>query len=376
MAGATREPWSDAEDATLRQMATDGKHRVEIGAALGRSESGVRQRAAALDVRLPMLPYGAASRAVKVDRIISEKGEAIVSAPQGSASIADSVFLGRIFDKTDEAVEKARTERFCEVTIVSKQPIGLVFWSDLHLTGDGAHDIRGAFADAELTATTQGMYGIGAGDSVNNHLKHHSALIRKESNPGTDYRVFDNWLKVVERKALALITGNHDDWTVDLAGIDLISRMSAAHKIHCVSDEIIVTLKIVPEPGAEPTAEYRVKVRHQYRYGSSFNPNHTVKRLWEMGEDDFDIGVIGHTHDCGYEVFTKHGLDRVAIRPGTYQVQTSYSRRFGFNRGDSRSPAVILWPDRRHFEVCRSVRTAAPILTALRASWGVLREAA
>jgi len=126
-------------------------------------------------------------------------------------------------------------------------------------------------------------------------------------------------------------------------------------------DEVVLDLDV----GGQP---YRMKVRHQYRFNSTFNQTHSVKRLWEMGEDAFDVGVICHHHTPALEPFLKHGLVRWAARPGSYQLTSGYARRYGHATAFPTCPTFVLWPGSRRIVGFLDVREAAEYLTLLRGS--------
>src|SRR5512146_1839854 len=106
-----------------------------------------------------------------------------------------------------------------------------------------------------------------------------------------------------------------------------------------------------------------------YRFNSQFNLTHTVKRMWEMGEDKFDIGVVCHHHELSIEPFYKHGQQIWAARPGSYQVDSAYNRRMGFNKCKPSCPTFILFPDAHEILGFPDIRQAANILTILRKEW-------
>jgi predicted phosphodiesterase len=137
-----------------------------------------------------------------------------------------------------------------------------------------------------------------------------------------------------------MCSGNHDDFTKQISGVDVVGMLARQNKIAFAPHEVQLTVGVKDR-------EYAIAVRHQYRYNSSFNQTHTVKQWLRMGEDDFDIGCIGHHHEAAVEGFMYKGKRRWACRPGSYQVSTSYTSQYGFNRATATCPTFLLYGDDR-----------------------------
>ena len=271
--------------------------------------------------------------------------------------------IARSWDITErsnaERIRNQLNEPRFEWTASDGKPVGVSFLSDQHITLGAATDLAQMRDDAEIIHATPGMHAMLGGDGVDNHLKHRAALINARSNPSDQYRFYNYYLSILEEDLVVVISGNHDDWTKDFAGIDQVKNLCRRRKVCYSPDFAIVTCNIGNQV-------YRVLIRHQYRYGSSFNLGHTVKRLWEMGDHEFDVGVVCHHHEPHIENFTKHGMQRWAIRPGSYQIMSAYSRRYGFNNAQPTSPTIIFDPETRDMTGFDDVRKAAIYLKAVR----------
>ena len=269
--------------------------------------------------------------------------------------------------RTSQDVARHAAERLVDVAIEDDRPIGLAFMSDQHFRQTGPIQTRRAREDAELVREEAGLYAALAGDGVDNHIKHLAAMAGGGDKPAHSWRLYEHYLGLFEyapeqTKVVAMISGNHDDWTRDLTGVDRVALLARQRRLAYAPDEALLRLQV----GAQ---DYRVLMRHQYRYHSSFNLGHAVKRLWEMGQDDFDVGVLGHHHEPACEPFVKHGLRRYALRPGSYQFTSSHGRRYGFNHSQPTCPTVVLWPNRRQLVGFWDVWEAASYLRMLRAGW-------
>lgn len=267
----------------------------------------------------------------------------------------------------EQLIDYHKARHHATLEFQTEKPIGLVMISDQHISQEGPTDLKRMREDAELVRDTPGLWAFLGGDGVNNHIKHRSAMIGSASKPGNEWGMYDHYLGIFGHKVAAMVSGNHDDWTKDFTDVDMVGRLASKHRIFYAPDHVLIRVRLTSSDG---TNEYRIKVRHQYRYNSSFNMGHAVKRLWEMGESEFDIGVVGHHHEGHLESFMKHGLLRYAIRPGSYQVTSTYSRRFGYNTTQPQCPTVIVFPGERRMIGFNDVRDAASYLTWLRSNNG------
>lgn len=264
----------------------------------------------------------------------------------------------------------SRTEEECERRILyarergkfavefGNDPIAVSFISDQHIAPGTPVDFRRMRQDAELIAETPNLYAILGGDGVDNHIKIRPAALAARSQPHEQWELFEYYLSIFAHKVIVLISGNHDAWTDQIAGIDMVSKIAASQKLCYAPAEAFVTATV-------GGIQYRIAVRHQYRYNSSFNQGHTVKQWWRMGEMDWDIGCICHHHEAHVEPFTAHGLQRWGCRPGSYQITSSYSRQFGFNSAVPTCPTFILFPAERRIQGFWDVRDAVGTLKSL-----------
>lgn len=360
-------PWTAPEDQRIR----DGVERAEtndtIAADLpGRSSAAVRYRRHTID-----LPTDQTIQKVRqYSRHVAGGPDHAVFAADTNADEPIDDLLERAIHQTSRACDRSATRPYALTRIVTQQPIGICFPSDQHISMTGATRVDRLFEDAELIRDTPGMYCILGGDGCDNHLKHRRALVTSGSPPSEEWRLYNHYLATLGYRTLGIVSGNHDNWSVTFAGIDMVAHLAKNEKIHYAPDEIVMTIQLVNDihaPDESSTGqEYVVKMRHKYRYSSSLNLLHTVKRMYDMGEDPFDIGVVCHHHEAAMETFNRHGLTRYAFRPGSYQVTTSYGREEGYNRSFPTCPTVVLWPGERRIEPFEDIRKAAAYLGAVR----------
>lgn len=266
---------------------------------------------------------------------------------------------------TSAQIAYQRDRHEAQIGYVTTKPIGIAFISDQHISQSGPVNLERMEQDAQCVASTPGMYAVLGGDGVNNHIKHRAALVNSRSNPGREWVMYDHYLGLFGRRVAAMISGNHDDWTVDFAGVDMIQQIADRRRIFYAPDYVMLDVRLKKDADDEGVS-YRVKIRHQYRYSSSFNQTHSLKRMWEMDQHDFDVGVLCHHHEPAMEPFRKHGKWRWAFRPGSYQHTTSHSRRYGYGWTEPACPTVILWPGEMRMVGFLDVHDAADYLTYAR----------
>ncbi len=267
----------------------------------------------------------------------------------------------RVKQRTRRDVERHKKLRFVDAHLPDTGVVAITVVSDQHIRETGPVDIERMEEDALLIRDTPGCYGILGGDGVDNHIKHLTAMRHGGTNPKEEWKMYDHYLSFFGDKLLAVISGNHDDWTTDQAGVGVIERLAKDRKLFFAPDEVVVRLVVGQET-------YKVKVRHQYRFNSEFNKTHTVKRLWEMGLDDFDVGVVCHHHEAALEPFVKHGRVVWGARPGSYQITSAYSRQKGYNQTFPTCPTFLFWPDSHYVLGFLDLRDALRHLTACRAA--------
>lgn len=353
-------PWQEDETARLRLGAERGETNAEIAAALPlRDWNGVRMKRKHMGFKPE-----ATGQAALLTRVVSGGPEHEVFAADQSEEEPIEDLWDRALEQTGRAVERARTRSYALAHITTKAPIAIAFVSDQHIQTDGATDLARLREDAELIQQTPGMWCILGGDGIDNHIKHRASIINSGSKPSDEWRLYNDYLGILGYKILGMISGNHDFWSIQFAGVDMVFHLAKSNKVHYAPDEIVLTVKLGDPP--DDGQQYVIKVRHKYRYGSTLNLLHTVKRMYDQGSDPFDIGVVCHHHEAAFEMFNKHGLTRYAFRPGSYQVTSAYSRAEGFNDAYPTCPAVILWPGERKILPFGDAREAADVLATLR----------
>jgi len=254
------------------------------------------------------------------------------------------------------AQRKAQT-----ITIRDDRPVGIGLFADLHLGGPGV-DYEGARRDAEIVADTDGLYAGFHGDGIDNWIIGRLQAQQRTQAVGFEAEkvLFRSWLDILDDDLLWFIPGNHELWTGKAAGIDEFRDYLRGRLMLYDKHQIMVTLKLA-------RAEWRILVRHRWKYGSVFNETHGLEVAWERMGIDFDIAIGGHDHrGTVCRPFYRHGRKRYALKVGTYKLDGDYGRELGFPEPNGTGcGAMIFFPDGRlHWS--EDLETAAEFLRWMR----------
>lgn len=258
-----------------------------------------------------------------------------------------------------ERIKRARTMAQFSVSLPA-EPCAITFISDQHISIGNTVDLKAMRADAELVAETEGCYAVLGGDGCDNHIKHRAAVLAARSQPQEQYELFEWYLSIFAHRVLVAISGNHDLWTDQISGLDVMGSLCKRQRVCYAPDEAFLKLVVGEQP-------YSVGIRHQYRMNSSINETHAVKAWFRYGEHNWDIGCVGHNHLGCIEPFTAHGIERWACRPGSYQITSAYSRQFGYNSTTPTCPTFVLSPSERRIVGFHRLQDGIEFLKAKRA---------
>lgn len=247
----------------------------------------------------------------------------------------------RAEDDAAEEIDRVLTHSKFIAELPSNRVQAITFISDQHIAPGTPCDFKRMREDAELISKTRDVHAILGGDSVDNHIKHLAAMLSARSRPQEQFLLFEHYLQIFRERILCVTSGNHCLWTLQLAGIDMISWICQHHKIAYAPNEARILVKLGKQ-------EYRIAIRHQYRFNSSFNMGHCVRQWLRMGEEEFDVGCIGHHHEACVDQMMYRGKVVWACRPGAYQMTSGYGSQYGFNNATPTCPTFLLFPDKRY----------------------------
>tara|TARA_B100000519_G_scaffold171024_1_gene157045 strand:+ start:11425 stop:12576 length:1152 start_codon:yes stop_codon:yes gene_type:complete len=377
-------PWSKDELSLLKEFSERGLTIREMESNMGRSYSSIRNKLKEHGMthsngRKKKWSQPSASAESKAKSIEDESNEMKIAALEAelqeirtkshtgtrskledeeeSESVED--IWSRCEDDADRRIASAHKRSIFSQEFKKNEPIAISFISDQHIAPGTACDFRKMREDALLIRNTPNLYACLAGDGVDNHIKIRAAMLAARSTADEQWELFDYYLRLFAEKILVVCSGNHDAWTAQMAGTDVLKRVAEANRVRYCPAEARIDLTVGEQ-------EYKIAFRHQYRFNSTFNQTHCVKQWFRMGEAAFDIGVIGHHHEAAIEAFMAHGQVRWAARPGSYQITTPYTTQYGFGKAKPTCPTFIMFPDRKEVIGFWDVRHAVMMLEALR----------
>ena len=247
-----------------------------------------------------------------------------------------------------EATKKLSTRQDeISIEIPTTEPIYITVLADAHI---GAIQTRfQQFRDTiEAIASSPNTFMISCGDTVDNYLpsKHSEGQFEAMCPPEIQKRLLEYMYSKLSGRILALIQGDHDEFSHYADDFDWTKHLCEKFKCANLGFGGFINLKV-------GQITYKIHARHRYRFSSSLNLTHTVKRMREQ-VGDFHIGIVAHNHQAAIEyVQGQDGVIRVFIRPGSFKGADRYARRIGFVDCDCRSmmPTIELFPDRRAMNV-------------------------
>ena len=240
-----------------------------------------------------------------------------------------------------QAKTKTEREKIQKITMPNK-PFMLAIMADVH--GGAKTDYEAIYEDVNRIKNNPDIYAILAGDLTDNFIIGKLQSIQKEQSTTfqMEQRFLVWFLENLESSLIAVVSGNHDNWTKKLSGFDITRHL--LRNVRCLYDRNQVVFDLLRNG-----YKTRFLVRHKYKHSSIFNPTHGMEVFWERGGLDWDIAIGGHTHIATLcRPFIKHDRKRFAVLLGTYKLRDEYGRELGFadTHSDSRgSGCFVFRPD-------------------------------
>ncbi len=260
----------------------------------------------------------------------------------------------------DATLEKEKRRNAQRIEFPAK-PIALVLLSDLHI-GNASTDYRQLRKDAQLINETEGMHAIFHGDGIDNWIVPKLQQLQRGQAVNFEHELmlFESWLSMISDKLVAVVSGNHDNWTHSMSGVDIVKRMLKKTKVLYDRDEIRTIISL-------GNKEWEFCIRHKWLGSSIYNPTHGIERFSRMGAS-FDIGIGGHTHiaSLSREFVSNDNRQCMAIITGTYKRYDGFARQLGLPHcPHNGSGAIILQPNGTSLWI-RNLNDAAEYITYLR----------
>lgn len=238
-------------------------------------------------------------------------------------------------------------------------PVCMVYIGDLHCGGAGV-DYKLAREHAQLVRDTPGMYLNVMGDLVDNFIHQWAIKIRMgtETTIPEEWHLVRQWLEWVAPKLITAVDGNHDAWTVSLAGIDYYRDVIASARPDALyaRDDLRFTLDV-------GGAEWPVAHRHKWRGYSIYNATHGQERS-QKWDQDFRVAVGAHTHTGAFfRTFNAGGVEGYAIQVNTYKVFDQYPRQEGFAKSTLNKAVAVIYCDDGQVIGSTSIELAADMMS-------------
>ncbi len=271
----------------------------------------------------------------------------------------------RMKQASQEYLQRHRGQQHDSVTyrIQTDTPILLVHLADLHLGAEGT-DHDQAERDALAVRETPGVFATFGGDGIDNFIKHQVAMMKATTNPAQQYAALGYWLSLFDdtprSRLLGGVGGNHCHWTQQMAGLDFLRQLFRERSLVYAPFRLKIRL-LVNE------LEYRVEMRHTFRFKSSINLGNQLQRMWEFSDWNWDLGLLGHYHDGPYvQPFERHGRVRWGGLAGAYKIHDAYAEQWGYRDARAVSPCFLLRHDRYDISGFKDLHEGIEVLKALR----------
>ncbi len=249
-----------------------------------------------------------------------------------------------ILDFQQVLEEKSIEQSEAEIHIKTKKWIGVAFAGDLHI-GNMATDYKTMLKHRDLIAKTDDLYLALNGDYCDNYLptSHAAGMFEALFPPAVQKNLAKDYIQSLQDKVLSLVAGCHDAWGLKASDWDLTEYLAKHGEAVYLGNGGTLWLTV-------GKTQYKIMMRHKYRYNSQDNPTATVKKMFEKS-GGFDVGVVSHHHVASMEEATKEGLDgnlkRIFLRAGTYKTNDRWGNQQGYSEGITTVPVVLFNPKER-----------------------------
>jgi transposase-like protein len=252
-------------------------------------------------------------------------------------------------------------------------PVCIMLMSDVHI-GSAQCDTEALIRHIKYLKNIPNLYTIIHGDLMEFAISQRmlDAVLGQTGSPQEQARVYQSILTDLGSKVLAVISGNHDERSARMSGIDVVEFLLRAVKNHGVylRDGGTIAIK---GPGKQTyywSAMHGDGLKgHSMYSNTAASASHARFRTgWH------DIHSSGHTHEPEVKVTYEpraNGAPKepsVLLKAGSYKTKGSESfvDRMGLTGPEETiMPAVILFPGEKRVIPFLRVEDALPVLEAL-----------
>jgi hypothetical protein len=218
--------------------------------------------------------------------------------------------------KRKEAREKS--EKFINIKINDKKPIGLYIQGDPHVDDDGC-DWVSLRKHIDIVNDTEGMYACSVGDLSNNWARRGklAGLWSDQTTNGEQQWQLVEWL-VNATPYIFIVAGNHDMWAMEG---DPITWMCKPLKTVYSNHNARLKIKL-------PKHEIKVNCSHNFRGHSMYNTAHGIVKHALFNARDHLL-IAGHTHVSGYSPIKDANSDKImhCVQVGSYKKYDNFAKQ-------------------------------------------------
>jgi predicted phosphodiesterase len=277
----------------------------------------------------------------------------IVEKPNSAPTPSLSEQLTSLTALQEQARKKELWRDEVEIKVKTRGlPFMLMPLSDLHIGAEGV-DYQSLQKHIDFIKNNP-VYTVLVGDLADNFspIKHPTAMKEDLISPTDQWSLARQFFKEMEDKILAVVSGNHDEWT-GAVGIDIYRWLTEDLNIPLLKGGGLLKLNI-------DNREYKIRMWHKIaRLNSQFNYTHAGKQALRLGGDDSDVVITGDKHLGGIEQTYIGDKKRTIVQLGTFKVEDAFGRSQGFVQHPKPFyPILFFFSGRRNVEVVEDIDTA------------------
>jgi len=242
---------------------------------------------------------------------------------------------------------------------------GVVFSGDWHIEGSNC-DIKKLEKDIQDIGKIPNLYFCFMGDGCDNFVGNlATSQFDTVFPPRIARHLFFLFLYSIQTKLIALLSGDHEWFSLHIDDFDMMSDYAKRLKIAYLGPGGMIELQV-------GKIKYFIQVRHRYRYNSSYNPLHTCRQFLRFEDSLPDAVFIAHNHinAIGLEEFL--GKIRLFGRTGTYKIGDRYAQRKSYlpKKSVTNLPVALFCAEKKEMRIASSIEEAKEYLEFLNKEGG------
>lgn len=270
----------------------------------------------------------------------SEEGPEFPIFSDGELPIDD--LLDHLEKKTDLGRKAAKEKEWFEVKMPDDLPFGQCFFGDPHISSPGCN-IKLLREHVDICATTEGLYGINIGDTVDHWPVNSARLARlwaeADISLSTEWQLVKWFFHESGVDWLVWLLGNHDTFNTNSKAMFKEISRNVVPVMDAEAKYIITT----PNGAAFP-----VWARHDFKGHSQFNTLHAAMRNLRERADVrrgcHILGVEGHKHN--WAIHEEENADRgylfTVARARGYKYVDDHAMHLGFTEQEYGASIVFI----------------------------------